>query len=203
MATSKQVERLTSRADSGDSESQYKLAQHHLAGNGVEINIERAHQLIESAAKLGHLNAIYLLGVWAQTGERGPEDPARAVQLYEQAGNEGHLNALLNLGILTQVGIGTPMDMLKARDIYTRAAEAGSGQAAANLGKLYEAGALSDGESDYPMAIHWYRKSIKLGFAEARTALEAVHAAMGVPSLMTGEVRPKSASFWKRILGLR
>ena len=89
------------------------------------------------------------------------------------------------------------------RGSWRKGADAGSGHAAANLGNLYETGALNNGEPEYERAADCYKTAIRLGYAEARGALDNLHAATGVPAVMTDVPRAKSGVLWKRLLGLR
>jgi len=203
MTNRKQIAALEARAEAGDRESQYDIAQRSLSGDGVLLDRQRARKLMNQAAANRHPDANYILGIWAQTGEFESENYEVAARYYETAAELGHAKSMLNLGILYQVGVGRPLDVEAARDMYVRATEAGSGHAAANLGKLYAAGALTDGDSDLGSAIEWYRKAIRLGYAEARTDLEQAQTALGIPASMIGGARTKSTSLWKRLLGIR
>lgn len=203
MISPKNIAKIEARAQEGDVEAMYDLAQRALSGDGVPQDRERARALIAKAAAADYAKAVFLMGVWEQTGEYGAENPEQAITLYRRGGELGHGRSWLNLGILLQVGLGTDADTSAAADAYEKGAQCGAGQAAANLGNLHETGVLNAGEPDFKAAEKWYHKAIQLGYAEARTSLDALYAATGIPAVMTDTPRAKSGSLWKRLLGLR
>lgn len=61
---------------------------------------DRARYCLETAAEAGQSQAMYLLGVWAESGWSGAENPADALFWYSQAAALGHEKAALEEAIL-------------------------------------------------------------------------------------------------------
>ncbi|UCE31697.1 MAG: sel1 repeat family protein [Burkholderiales bacterium] len=92
------AERYRQGVAAGSADAEYGLAGMHLAGEGVERDLERAMALFRSAASRGHgpstvaLAQAYLNGTLAADG-----DAANVGKLLERAAELGHAPALLAL----------------------------------------------------------------------------------------------------------
>lgn len=93
-------------------------------------------ELLELAAKQGHPEAAYELGLIFELGKIIPNDFQRAVYWYQQAANLGNSFAQNNLGKMYEDGRGTDKNILRARECYQKSADLGNSWAKINLERL-------------------------------------------------------------------
>jgi hypothetical protein len=89
-------------------------------------NVTRILALLEEAADLDHVQALFELGNWRHHGIGDQRDDEAAARLWTRAAELGHAEAGLNLAIAYERGIGVPRDASRAYELYVRCAEAGS-----------------------------------------------------------------------------
>ncbi len=147
----------TAAADRGLSSAMYALAQLHKTGQGVPLDDVRVRELLDRAAKAGHIQAMSDLGEDYIATARFAE----GVTLLQKAADIGHPDALNGLGALYQTGqrngVGFPKDYPKALQLYQKAANGGSCPAHMNLGGIYFNG---DGvKQDGMEAARWFSKA--------------------------------------------
>ena len=131
---------LRARAEAGDAEAQFILADMYGTGLGVPQDAAAAVAWYRRAAEQGHARAQYNLGVMHAEGLGVPQDAAAAVAWYRRAAELGDARAQYNLGGLYAEGRGVPPDAAGAVAWYRRAAEQGHVRAQYNLGGLYAEG---------------------------------------------------------------
>jgi TPR repeat protein len=85
-----EIELLQMRADEGDSDAQYQLANMYRNGKGVERDDVVAAGLYLQAAESGNVQAQYNLGVITALGKGLPKDNVRAYMWLLLAAAEGH-----------------------------------------------------------------------------------------------------------------
>ena len=92
-------------AESHDDKLQYRIGQMLYTGTGTKKDIPAAISYLEKSAKLGNVNAQYLLGkLWLETGTG---DPMKAVAWIEKAADGGNASAQYALAKLVwQSSIG-------------------------------------------------------------------------------------------------
>jgi uncharacterized caspase-like protein len=120
-----------------------------------------ARRLYETAGNLGHVVALFNLGLSYDMGVGIAENPAEARKWYEKAAEQNLAIALLNLGYLYEQGRGVAPDFARARDLYRLAAAEGNRRAMNNLGYFFEQG--MGGAASYDEARRWYERSAYLG----------------------------------------
>jgi len=120
-----------------------------------------ARRFYETAGNLGHVVAMFNLGLSYDMGVGVAENPAEARKWYEKAAEQNLATALLNLGYLYEKGRGVAPNIARARDFYRLAAAEGNRRAMNNLGYFFEQG-LGGGAS-YDEARRWYERSAYLG----------------------------------------
>merc|ERR1711865_1320546 len=92
-------------------------------GLGVKQSDKKAVELYEKAAKRGHANAQYNLGVSYDQGIHGlTQSSKRAIEYYTLAAEQGHEKAQFNLGNMYADGNGIEQSYSKAREWWTKAA---------------------------------------------------------------------------------
>lgn len=89
------------------------------------------------AAKEGHADSQFNVGLMYEKGIGTTKNEKEAVLWYNKAAEQGNPGAQYNLGVLYENGIGTPIDFAKANKWYRKAAVQDDGFAIGNLGMLY------------------------------------------------------------------
>jgi len=128
---------LISKAEQGNSESQFKLGRLYDMGKRFPENDFTASKWYTLAAEQGYADAQYSLGWMYDEGEGVPEDDKTAVKWYRLAAEQGHASAQNNLGVFYEGGVGVPENKLTAIKWYTLASEQGLALSQYNLGSLY------------------------------------------------------------------
>ncbi len=159
--------------DSHDDKLQYRLGQMLYTGTGTGKDVSAAIVYLEKSAKLGNINAQYLLGKVCL--ETGSGDPAQAVAWMTKAAEAGNATAQYSLGKLYRDGSHVEKDIQKAVVLFTAAAEQKNEYAAYQLGRLYLAG--DDITRNVSEAIKWLTMSADLGNSYAQYALGKLYLA--------------------------
>jgi TPR repeat protein len=108
------VDKLQSRADAGDSESQFMLGKFYYYGFCVERNYREAIQWFRAAAIQGHASAQFLLGEAYEKGKGLERDYTQAAKWYKRAAFQGHYLAIHSLSYLYAHGRGVRKDLINA-----------------------------------------------------------------------------------------
>ena len=149
-----------------DDKLQYRLGQMLHQGIGTEKDEEEAVRYWQLSAKLGNVNAKYVLGkFWLDTGTG---DIRQAMEWLEKAAEAGNASAQYALAKIYLEGRLGERDTEKAVELLQKAAEQGNGYAAYRLGRLYleEKNIPKDAEK----AVHWLTEAADqdLPFAQYR-----------------------------------
>jgi hypothetical protein len=103
------------RAAAGDAQSQYELGMMLLNGEGgVARNPTEALKWLETAAKSGHADARYTLGIMHQKGQGALQNFEQALHWFEAAAAQNHANAQYNAALMYKNGMGVAVDLVKA-----------------------------------------------------------------------------------------
>ena len=160
-------------AESHDDKLQYRLGQMLYTGTGTKKDIPAAIFYLEKSAKLGNVNAQYLLGkLWLETGTG---NSMQAVDWIEKAANGGNASAQYALAKLYHDGIYVQKDMQKALKLFTLSAEQKNEYAAYQLSKLYLRNEKIP--KDITTAVKWLTYSSDLGNQYAQYALAKLYLA--------------------------
>lgn len=165
----KEASERESRAQSGDAQAQFDLAQHLMLGGGTRETWPDAAQWYRKAAEQGHAAAQYELALLYSDGKGVQEDDAQAMAWYRKAAEQGHAKAQNELGNLYESGRGVTKDETQAVAWYRKAAEQGLAMAQYNLGLMYRNG--RGVPRDETQAVSWYRKGAEQGDADAQNNL--------------------------------
>lgn len=169
-------------AESHDDKLQYRIGQMLYTGTGTKKDIPAAISYLEKSAKLGNVNAQYLLGkLWLETGTN---DPLKAVAWIEKAADGGNASAQYALAKLYRDGIHVEKDIQKALELFTLSAEQKNEYAAYQLGRLSLR--KDDIPKDITTAVKWLTFSSDLGNQFAQYALAKLY--------LAGEDVPKDIS---------
>jgi TPR repeat protein len=130
----------TPLAARGDADAAFNLGQAYRLGKGVPLDLPRAQQYFETAARKGHVDAATTLGILLfQNGNR-----TGAMRWLRQAADAGDARAMLLYGTALFNGDGTPRNPVRAYALVSRAAAQGLVAARETLLELDETLPLKD-----------------------------------------------------------
>ena len=122
----------TPLAAKGDADAAFNLGQAYRLGKGVPIDLARAHQYLEQAARKGHVDAAATLGILLfQNGNR-----TGAMRWIKLAANGGEPRSLLLYGVALYNGDGVAADPVGAYAYVSRAAAQGMASAKETLAEM-------------------------------------------------------------------
>lgn len=139
------LERMTRKAEEGDSDASLTLGYMYLYGkNGVEQNAEKAFQYYSMAATQGDKIAINNLGSLYFSGIGTQKDVLKAAQMFDKAAKMGNNEAAVNLAFIY---LSTP-SVNNVREniiqLFDQAAQGGNITAQYMLGYAYNKGFLTE-----------------------------------------------------------
>jgi uncharacterized protein len=103
-------------------------------------NMPLAFKEFLAAAKEGHADSQFNVGVMYEQGTGVGKNEKEAFFWYGKSASQGNAGAQFNLGVLYENGRGTKIDFAKANEWYRKASVQGDGLAVGNLGMLYVRG---------------------------------------------------------------
>lgn len=169
-------------AESHDDKLQYRLGQMLCSDTGTAQDIPTAMAYFEKAAKVGNVNAQYMLGkLWL---ENNTGDPEQAIEWLIKAADGGNGAAQYGLAKFYRDGTHVQKDIQKAIALFTLSAQQKNEYAAYQLGKLYLTS--EDIPQDASAAVKWLSFSSDLGNQYAQYTLAKLY--------LTGETVPKNIS---------
>ncbi len=122
----------TPLAAKGDADAAFNLGQAYRLGKGVPIDLARAHQYLEPAARKEHVDAAATLGILLfQNGNR-----TGAMRWIKLAANGGEPRSLLLYGVALYNGDGVAADPVGAYAYVSRAAAQGMASAKETLAEM-------------------------------------------------------------------
>lgn len=153
---------------------QYALAAYTLAKLLDERDPKhpaRAFEWFMVAAKQGHVEASYYVGLYYQNGKGVTKDLKEAIKWYEKAAVKNDKDALYHLAmILIRL---EDKDWQTIYELLVRAAKQDHPNAAYNLAVMYQKG---DGVEENPeQTIYWYEKAVKAGLPNAAYNLGMIY----------------------------
>ena len=158
---------IIEQANAGNTEAQFTLGCIFGIGYGTIIRDDaKANEWTYAAAKAGHKNAQYQMGIncliWT------PPNLDFAIEWFQMAANQDVAFACLALGDMYE-NVCLPKDPEKAKQWHTRGAEilrtramAGDKEAQNNYGVLYSSG-VHNHPKDYAQAMIWFEKAAAQG----------------------------------------
>ncbi|WP_052693136.1 relaxase/mobilization nuclease domain-containing protein, partial [Desulfosporosinus sp. I2] len=144
-------------AESHDDKLQYRLGQMLYTGTGTEKDAVKAVDNLEPSAKLGNVNAQYLLAKIYLEADSALENVERALEWLRKAAENGNAQAQYALGKLYRDGNHVEKDIVKAVALFKLSAEQENQFAQYALGKLYLFG--EEIPKDVEAAVKWLRAS--------------------------------------------
>jgi len=157
IAEKKDFETTKPKAEKGDRDAQYHLAELYTFGRGTAKNDAEAARWCRKAAEQGHAEAQFSLGQTLRLGEAVTPDMKEAFEWFMKSALQGNPDAEHALSVCYQQGEGVKADETEARMWRQRAAEHGEPYSQCNLGKQYF-GQQPDLTND-AIAARWFRKA--------------------------------------------
>lgn len=133
-------------------------------------DIAAATTCFGKSAKLGNVNAQYMLGRIYLESDSEHENVEKALQWLGKAADNGNALAQYAMGKLYLTGNHLEKDAVKAVELFTKSAEQGNQYAQYALGKLYLLG--HDVRQDKETALHWLSAAAAQGNIYAKYLLE-------------------------------
>lgn len=157
----------------------------------IEVNdMPTAYKSFLAAAKEGHIDSQFNVGVMYEQGIGVAKNDKEAVFWYEKAAAQGSSAAQYNLGVLYENGRGTAVDFAKANDMYRKASIQGDPLAVGNLGMLYIRG---DGVKENKVAgIALLLQSVAMDPSPQNNAKQNITGTEGLTADMITEARALS-----------
>jgi TPR repeat protein len=190
-----ELEKLISKAESGDAEAQYWVAIKCREDQLETINPREAEQWFLKSAEQGFVFAEREYGRMMARS-----NPPVGERWLLRAAEQGDADAQMSLGIAYEQNWFGTTDLHESIKWYRKAAEAGQVDAQMLLGNRYEMG--HGVEQNYVVAAQWYRKAaehvlpLSTGADEARYRLALLYIeGHGVPQDYV------QAYFWLRLVG--
>jgi len=175
------IDDLRTKAESGDAQAQFDLAEAYYRGDGVPQDYSEAVLWHHKAADQGYAFAQNRLGDFYRLGLHVPQDDAEAAKWFRLAADQGDVWAQTNLGNCYYSGKGVPQDYKEAVSWYIRAAE--QGYEVPDKLRLGDCYAYGRGVAlDYKEALKWYRLAVEDGKSDALFRISILYAeGKGVP----------------------
>jgi len=160
-------------AESGNADSQYRLANAYAQGSGVQKDYAEAAKWYRKAAEQGHVVAQNDLGVMYANGWGVPRSEEDAWKWFLTSAAHGYVGAQSNVGAMYLNG----RNDAEAVRWMQKAAAGGVPEAQYSLGTLYANG--RGVPRDSAVAMQWFRKAAEQAFAPAQLALGKMYLATG------------------------
>lgn len=126
---------------------------------------EMATYNFRKAAKEGHPEGEYRLGMAYYHGNGIPQSWDNAILWFKKAAEHGHARALEYLARINHYGIGTERNTMRALELYIQSAEYGNGHAMKRLGKVFHTGEL--GVQDEQRSSDYYEQAFETLYEQA------------------------------------
>lgn len=185
---------LEREAEEGNAASLLLLSNMHALGWGVPEDETKGVTLLEKAASLGDLEAMFrLAGHYWHLPDRTEKQRLEAIRLWRHAADHGVIDAQYELGVYYATDVDMPIDAAESLRYYAMAAENGNMEALYNMGAMH-----LDGEGtpkDEARGTAMIIQAAKLGDIGAMFCLMDgyTHGYHGLP------VDPEEAAYWQRL----
>ena len=155
---------LVAKCEDGNLQSCLEYLRLYQQKNVSEIDVQ-FEQVLNRAARLGNVGAMFTLAVRATQPETSPTDIDLAIYWFGEASAAGDSLSSLNLGLIYDHGIGINSDYTKARYWYQKAADLGNPEGLFNLAVCLDEGL--GGNIDKSAAVRAYMLAADRGHARS------------------------------------
>ncbi|PFG58574.1 TPR repeat protein [Vibrio sp. ES.051] len=160
----------------GDINAKFATGKALVFGRGIEKNIPKGHQLIETAAEEGCIDAMLYMGEWLLSPENTAGHRADALYWFIKAAEKGSADGKIQVGLCYLNGVGVEKSMVKGCYWLENAAEGGSAEAMYHAGKAWK----DTGKTGNAIAYVWLFLSANMGYEPARVLRDEVAGNIGV-----------------------
>lgn len=165
------------------------LGTYYMNGWGVEIDYERALELLQIGDQHDLPAAPLRIGELYEAGWGVPQDFAEAERWFERARDLGNAYGTTRMARLYLRGDGMPADPERAIELFTEAADAGELSAQVTLARLYREGDVVP--QDLEESLRWARAAAGTGMPSGESALGRYYETLPEP-----ERDLNAAAFW-------
>jgi TPR repeat protein len=149
---------LERRVAAGDIKAHIELGARYGRGRGVDLNYDKAIQLIKFAAERNDPIAEYFMGTAYYNGSGVPKDETAAALWFERSADQHYALAAFWMGFMIMNGRGGITATASGAVPYLwDAATQGNSLAALSLGYIYDKG--QDVDRNTRAAAYWYRRA--------------------------------------------
>lgn len=166
-----------SQATSSDPEALFQQARALLHGDGVKKDAAQAFKIMQSAADLGHADAMGGLGYFYSQGISAPKDPEKALEWFRKGAEKGSAKSQYNLGTSLMKSHEQQPDEKKAAEAIEwirKAAEQKLPEANLSYGTYAYMGEHNIAQN-YDTAASHFKVAADQGLADAQNYLGAMH----------------------------
>lgn len=163
-------------------EAQFQLGRAYLRGEGVPKDVEKALELMKSAAAQGNTEALGGVGYFYSNGIAVPKDDKQATEWFRKGAEKGSAKAQLNLGktLLSNKKESDSKDsdpiLQEALQWIKKAADQGLPEAGLTYARILFYGDYGTSK-DYEKAIDYLKPGCETGIADAQNMLGAMYEA--------------------------
>ncbi len=179
------LDRLTARAEAGDSAAELAIAATYLSEAKSARDPAAGFHWMTRAAVHGNAVAQYMLGTLYQQGTGTAVNAALAMRWYEAAALQGNRKAMHNLAVAYAQGLAGVKSASEAVRWLSRAANLGYVDSQFDLAVLYERG---DGVPVSLLdAFKWYAIAGAQGDAESKSRIDALRTQLSADDLAAAQ----------------
>ncbi len=172
-AEQRSIEQLTTAAEHGDAEAQYRLGQAYVRGVGVKKDIGKAHGFFKQAAEQGHAEAIGGLGYFYANGFVVKQDLTEAAEWFRRGAEKGGTRAQVNYALALLHGRGIPVNEAEGMQWIEKAASHGQPHAFYVQGECFFNGTFGHAQ-DYGKAREFFLRAAESDHAAAENMLGVI-----------------------------
>ena len=129
----------------------------------------KAFEFYHRAAKMGHSEGMYMLGVLLSKGEGVAQNDTGAFTWFSRSAEAGNAAGMYRLGECFYRGLGTKQSFFEAAAWFKKSAEAGSARGMLWLGLCYHRG--TGAQQNVGEAAYWFERSARAGDADGMSWL--------------------------------
>ncbi|MEZ9232368.1 tetratricopeptide repeat protein [Vibrio amylolyticus] len=164
----------------GDTKSKFEMGMALLKGQGTSVNMDKALEMIHTAAEENYLPAILFLGDWCTAASNPMPSPEDSNHWYNKASKLHSLEGRMKLGLNYLNGIGVEQNHSKGCYWLERAAEKGHSQSMYHAGEAW----IDRSKTGNAIAYIWLFLSAHFGYEPAKSLRDKVGGNIGVDSVV-------------------
>ncbi|WP_295891936.1 tetratricopeptide repeat protein [uncultured Vibrio sp.] len=164
----------------GNTKAKFEMGMALLKGQGTSVNMDKALEMIHTAAQENHLPALLFLGDWCTSASNPLPAPEESNHWYQKASKLHSHEGRMKLGLNYLNGIGVESNHSKGCYWLERAAEKGHSQSMYHAGEAW----IDRGRTGNAIAYIWLFLSAHFGYEPAKSLRDKVGSNIGVDSVV-------------------